>query len=154
MLRLFSLESAGGRRETGQRRQLCDVHRKQVESSCLRLLYQVIFTMLSVGLGRQAWSGGENVPPVVAHWQKMRINQGQELVIVGYKASAKNFDALVIGYYATGLIDAAHTEWIHPGLTCRTVQEDQTSGNREYFFTNPPEKKGRPLRRGHYCIED
>ena len=53
MLRLFSLESAGGRRETGQRRQLGDVHRKQVESSCLRLLYQVIFTRLSVGLGSQ-----------------------------------------------------------------------------------------------------
>jgi hypothetical protein len=27
-------------------------------------------------------------------WQKMRINQGQEFVIVGYTPSAKNFDAL------------------------------------------------------------
>lgn len=32
-------------------------------------------------------------------WQKMRVNQGQELVIAGYTRSAKNFDALVIGYY-------------------------------------------------------
>jgi bifunctional non-homologous end joining protein LigD len=32
-------------------------------------------------------------------WQKMRISQGQELVIGGYTPSAKNFDALVIGYY-------------------------------------------------------
>src|SRR5258708_11754457 len=32
-------------------------------------------------------------------WQKMRINQGQELVIAGYTPSPKNFDALVIGYY-------------------------------------------------------
>jgi ATP-dependent DNA ligase len=32
-------------------------------------------------------------------WQKMRVNQGQELVIGGYTPSSKNFDALVIGYY-------------------------------------------------------
>jgi bifunctional non-homologous end joining protein LigD len=32
-------------------------------------------------------------------WQKRRVNQGQELVIGGYTPSAKNFDALVIGYY-------------------------------------------------------
>jgi bifunctional non-homologous end joining protein LigD len=31
-------------------------------------------------------------------WQKMRVNQGQELVIGGYTISSKNFDALVIGY--------------------------------------------------------
>jgi bifunctional non-homologous end joining protein LigD len=31
-------------------------------------------------------------------WQKMRINQGQELVIAGYTPSPKTFDALVIGY--------------------------------------------------------
>lgn len=32
-------------------------------------------------------------------WRKMRVNQGQELVIGGYTPSAKNFDALVVGYY-------------------------------------------------------
>lgn len=32
-------------------------------------------------------------------WQKMRINQGQEFVIGGYTVSAKNFDALIFGYY-------------------------------------------------------
>lgn len=32
-------------------------------------------------------------------WQKMRINQGQEFVIGGYTPSAKNFDALIFGYY-------------------------------------------------------
>jgi ATP-dependent DNA ligase len=31
-------------------------------------------------------------------WMKMRVNRGQELVIAGYTPSAKNFDALVIGY--------------------------------------------------------
>jgi DNA ligase D-like protein (predicted ligase) len=43
-------------------------------------------------------------------WQKLRVNRGQELVIAGYTPSAKNFDALVIGYYDSGqLIYAART---------------------------------------------
>jgi ATP-dependent DNA ligase len=43
-------------------------------------------------------------------WQKMRLNQGQEFVIGGYTSSAKNFDALVIGYYEGGrLLYAART---------------------------------------------
>ncbi len=32
-------------------------------------------------------------------WLKMRVNRSQEFVIGGYKPSAKNFDALVIGVY-------------------------------------------------------
>jgi len=32
-------------------------------------------------------------------WQKMRVNQEQEFVIGGYTPTAKNFDALVFGYY-------------------------------------------------------
>jgi len=43
-------------------------------------------------------------------WMKMRVNQGQELVIAGYTPSSKNFDALVIGYYEDGkLMYAART---------------------------------------------
>ena len=43
-------------------------------------------------------------------WQKMRVNQGQEFVSGGYTASAKNFDALIFGYYKdTQLIYAART---------------------------------------------
>jgi len=43
-------------------------------------------------------------------WMKMRVNQGQELVIAGYTPSPKNFDALVIGYYKDGkLMYAART---------------------------------------------
>jgi bifunctional non-homologous end joining protein LigD len=43
-------------------------------------------------------------------WQKMRVNQGQEFVIGGYTASAKNFDAVIFGYYKdTQLIYAART---------------------------------------------
>lgn len=32
-------------------------------------------------------------------WQKMRINQGQEFVIGGYRMGGKTFDALIFGYY-------------------------------------------------------
>src|SRR5450432_2079091 len=40
----------------------------------------------------------------------MRVNRGQELVIAGYTPSAKNFDALVIGYYdGAKLVYAART---------------------------------------------
>ena len=43
-------------------------------------------------------------------WQKMRLNQGQEFVIAGYTPSAKNFDAVVFGYYrGADLIYVART---------------------------------------------
>ena len=32
-------------------------------------------------------------------WIKMRVNQGQELVIGGYVPAPKNFDSIVVGYY-------------------------------------------------------
>jgi len=32
-------------------------------------------------------------------WQKMRVNQGQAFVIGGYTPTARNFDALIVGYY-------------------------------------------------------
>ena len=35
-------------------------------------------------------------------WRKMRVNLGQEFVIGGYTPSARNFDAMVIGYYNAG----------------------------------------------------
>jgi len=37
-------------------------------------------------------------------WQKMRVNQGQEFVIAGYTPTAKNFDALIFGYYEGGTL--------------------------------------------------
>jgi hypothetical protein len=41
---------------------------------------------------------------------KMRVKQGQELVIGGYTPSMKNFDALVVGYYdGPNLTNAART---------------------------------------------
>jgi DNA ligase D-like protein (predicted ligase) len=43
-------------------------------------------------------------------WQKMRVNQGQEFVIGGYTPSARNFDALLFGYYeGNRLVYAART---------------------------------------------
>ena len=32
-------------------------------------------------------------------WVKMRVNQGQELVIGGYVPSGHNFDSIIVGYY-------------------------------------------------------
>jgi bifunctional non-homologous end joining protein LigD len=32
-------------------------------------------------------------------WQKMRVNRGQLFVIGGYTPAARNFDALILGYY-------------------------------------------------------
>ena len=32
-------------------------------------------------------------------WAKMRINQGQELVVGGYVPAGRNFDSLIVGYY-------------------------------------------------------
>ena len=43
-------------------------------------------------------------------WQKMRLNQGQELVIGGYTPGTSTFDALILGYYEGGrLLYAART---------------------------------------------
>lgn len=54
-------------------------------------------------------------------WQKMRINQGQELVIGGYTPGPHGFDALVLGYYQNGrLLYASRTR---NGFTPATRQE-------------------------------
>jgi ATP-dependent DNA ligase len=43
-------------------------------------------------------------------WQKMRVNRGQPFVIGGYTLGAKNFDAIVFGYYDGGkLVYAGRT---------------------------------------------
>lgn len=48
-------------------------------------------------------------------WQKMRVNQGQALVIGGYTPGARNFDAIGFGYYeGRKLIYAGRT---HSGFT-------------------------------------
>ena len=62
-------------------------------------------------------------------WQKMRTNQGQALVIGGYTPSAKNFDALVIGYYH-------HGKLIYPA---RTRNGFTPASHAELFMFKPLE---------------
>jgi ATP-dependent DNA ligase len=76
-------------------------------------------------------------------WQKMRVTQGQELVIAGYTPSSKNFDALVIGYYEGGkLIYAPRTR---NGFTLASRAELfkklKPLEMEECPFANLPEKK-------------
>jgi DNA ligase D-like protein (predicted ligase) len=76
-------------------------------------------------------------------WQKMRINQGQEFVIGGYTPSPKNFDALVIGYYAGGkLIYAARTRnGFTPASRVELYKKLKPLEIAACPFANLPEKK-------------
>jgi bifunctional non-homologous end joining protein LigD len=75
-------------------------------------------------------------------WQKMRVNQGQELVIGGYTPSLKNLDALVIGYYDNGkLIYAARTRnGFTPASRTSLFKRLKTLETKECPFANLPEK--------------
>ena len=79
-------------------------------------------------------------------WQKMRVNQGQEFVISGYTLSAKNFDALIIGYYEENkLIYVARTRngftpASRPELFKKLKQLEIT----DCPFANLPEAKSGP----------
>lgn len=77
-------------------------------------------------------------------WQKMRVNQGQELVIGGYTPSAKNFDALVLGYYEGGkLIYAARTRsGFTPALRESVFAKLKKLEIKTCPFSNLPEKSG------------
>ena len=76
-------------------------------------------------------------------WMKMRVNQGQELVIAGYTPSAKNFDALVIGYYdGPNLIYAARTRnGFTPASRAELFKKIKPLEIAECPFSNLPEKK-------------
>jgi len=61
-------------------------------------------------------------------WQKVRVNQGHELVIAGYTPSPKNLILSSSGTTkATGDVCREDAQWVHAGLAGRTVQEDQTA---------------------------
>jgi DNA ligase D-like protein (predicted ligase) len=77
-------------------------------------------------------------------WQKMRINQGQELVIGGYTPSAKNFDALILGYYDDGkLLYAARTRsGFTPALREHVFEKLKKLEIKTCPFANLPEKSG------------
>jgi ATP-dependent DNA ligase len=74
-------------------------------------------------------------------WQKLRVNQGQELVIAGYTPSPKNFDALVIGYYeGSKLIYAARTrDGFTPASRVELFKKIKPLEVKECPFANLPE---------------
>jgi DNA ligase D-like protein (predicted ligase) len=76
-------------------------------------------------------------------WLKMRVNQGQELVIGGYTPAPKNFDALVIGYYdGPNLIYAARTRnGFTPASRAELFKKIKPLEIAECPFANLPEKK-------------
>jgi DNA ligase D-like protein (predicted ligase) len=76
-------------------------------------------------------------------WMKMRVNQGQELIIGGYTPSDKNFDALVIGYYdGPNLIYAARTRnGFAPASRAELFKKIGPLEVKECPFANLPEKK-------------
>jgi DNA ligase D-like protein (predicted ligase) len=76
-------------------------------------------------------------------WMKMRVNQGQELVIGGYTPSPKNFDALVIGYYAgSNLIYAARTRnGFTPASRAELFRKIKPLEIPACPFSNLPEKR-------------
>ena len=75
-------------------------------------------------------------------WQKMRVNEGQELVIGRYTPSLKNFDALVIGYYEDGkLLYAARTRnGFTPASRIQLFKKLRPLETKECPFANLPEK--------------
>jgi bifunctional non-homologous end joining protein LigD len=76
-------------------------------------------------------------------WQKMRINQGQEFVIGGYTPSARNFDAIIFGYYDAGkLMYAGHTRNGFTPASRETLFKRFKGLESEKFpFVNLPEAK-------------
>jgi ATP-dependent DNA ligase len=76
-------------------------------------------------------------------WQKMRVNQGQELVIAGHTPSPKNFDALVIGYYeGDDLKYAARTRnGFTPASRVELFKKLKPLEIKKCPFANLPEKK-------------
>ncbi len=77
-------------------------------------------------------------------WQKMRVNQGQELVIGGYTPGLRNFDALVIGYYDKDkLMYAARTRnGFTPALREQLFAKLRQLEIETCPFANLPEKSG------------
>lgn len=77
-------------------------------------------------------------------WQKMRINQGQELVIGGYTIGGKTFDALVLGYYEGGkLMYASRTRnGFTPALRQQLLRRMKPLEIKTCPFVNLPEGHG------------
>jgi ATP-dependent DNA ligase len=76
-------------------------------------------------------------------WQKMRVNKGQELVIAGYTVGARNFDAVVFGYYDGGrLMYAGRTRsGFTPASRDQLFKRFQALAAAECPFANLPEAR-------------
>jgi bifunctional non-homologous end joining protein LigD len=76
-------------------------------------------------------------------WQKMRVNQGQELVIGGYTAGSTSFDALIVGYYEEGRLHyAARTRnGFTPASRAQLMKRFRGLEIAECPFVNLPETK-------------
>jgi ATP-dependent DNA ligase len=77
-------------------------------------------------------------------WQKMRVNQGQEFVIGGYTPSARNFDALIFGYYeGDKLLYAARTRnGFTPSSRASLFKQFRALEIGQCPFVNLPEARG------------
>jgi DNA ligase D len=79
-------------------------------------------------------------------WVKLRINQGQELVIGGYVPSGGNFDSLAVGYYEGGdlLYVARVRNGFVPVLRARVFERFKGLEIKTCPFSNLPQRdKGR-----------
>ena len=76
-------------------------------------------------------------------WMKMRINQGQELVIGGYTVGTRTFDALIVGYYeGDRLMYVARTRnGFTPALRDQLFRKFHGLEIRDCPFANLPEAR-------------
>src|SRR5262249_5084399 len=74
-------------------------------------------------------------------WLKMRVNQGQELVIGGYTIGTRTFDALIVGYYeGRRLLYAARTRnGFTPAMREQLFRKLRPLEIRNCPFANLPE---------------
>ena len=77
-------------------------------------------------------------------WQKMRVNRRQPFVIGGFTLGAKNFDAIVFGYYDTGkLMYAGRTRsGFTPASRDQLLKRFKPLTVEACPFANLPEGKG------------
>jgi len=89
-------------------------------------------------------------------WQKMRVNQGQELVIAGYTPLKQELrrtgHRLLRGRQAD--VRCAHAQRLHAGVAGGTIQKAQASGNRRMPLREPSGEEGRTLGRGPHGGKD
>jgi bifunctional non-homologous end joining protein LigD len=81
-------------------------------------------------------------------WVKLKLNQGQELVIGGYKPGKDGFDCLLVGYYEGGklIFNGKIKNGFVPGVKQEVMARFKGLGTERCPFANLPEPKN--ARRG------